>query len=145
MTSKKYKINNEQELQKLAEKIAPKLKIGDVVTLVGTLGAGKTSFARAIINSLADENTEVPSPTFTLVQTYDLPKISIWHFDLYRLEENRNDIIELGWEDARRYGSILVEWPDRLGKLLPKEHIQIKIDFLEESETARIVTIDNIL
>lgn len=144
MELKEYKIENEQGLKEIAQELAPKLKTGDVVVLNGTLGAGKTTFARCLINLLAGEEVEVPSPTFTLVQEYDLPNISIWHFDLYRLEGKEEDILELGWEEARRYGVALVEWADRLGSFLPKEHIEIDFDFIKDSpDSWRSVIIKN--
>lgn len=127
-------------MAELAARLAPLLKKGDVVTLAGDLGAGKTAFARALIQSLAP-GEEVPSPTFTLVQTYDLPGLSIWHFDLYRLEEEEKDILELGWDEARRHGVSLVEWPDRLGGLLPRDRLEISIAFDKNSETSRVVTL----
>jgi tRNA threonylcarbamoyladenosine biosynthesis protein TsaE len=134
-------IHNESELAALAARLAPRLKTGDVVTLKGDLGAGKTAFARALINALAPQPEEVPSPTFTLVQTYDLPHITVWHFDLYRLEDEERDILELGWDEARRSGVTLVEWPDRLGGLLPKDRLEIDIAFNKDSENARVVTV----
>jgi tRNA threonylcarbamoyladenosine biosynthesis protein TsaE len=133
-------IQNESELRTLAARLSSTLKAGDVVTLRGELGAGKTAFARALINALSPEPVDVPSPTFTLVQTYPLPAFDLWHFDLYRLEGQRDEILELGWDDARR-GVILVEWPERLGGLLPRDRIEIDIMFHPESETARTVTL----
>ncbi len=141
MYTKTYRIKNEGEWAKIAKELSYTIKQGDVVTLLGTLGAGKTTFARYLMRELAGESIDVPSPTFTLVQEYELPNISIWHFDLYRLEEKEADILELGWEEARRYGVALVEWPERLGKLLPKNHLEIKIDFDKIEENAREVTI----
>jgi tRNA threonylcarbamoyladenosine biosynthesis protein TsaE len=132
-------IKDEEALAALAARIAPLLKTGDVVTLVGDLGAGKTTFVRALINALSSTPEEVPSPTFTLVQVYDLPQLSIWHFDLYRLEEKALDILELGWDDARRDGVCLVEWPDRLGGLLPHDRLEIRIGFIKDSENLRTV------
>ena len=134
-------IRDEKELAALAGRLAPLLKTGDLVTLIGNLGAGKTAFTRALINSLSLLPEEVPSPTFTLVQTYDLPQISIWHFDLYRLEEKAMDILELGWDDARHDGVCLVEWPERLGSLLPHDRLEIKIGFIKDSENSRTVTL----
>lgn len=134
-------IHNETELAALAARLAPQLKTGDVVTLKGDLGAGKTAFARALVNALSLQPEEVPSPTFTLVQTYELPALTIWHFDLYRLAEKKMDILELGWDDARSSGVALVEWPDRLGGLLPKDRLEIEIAFHEGSDNARLVTI----
>jgi len=128
-------------MRALAAHLAPLLKTGDVVTLSGGLGAGKTSFARALVRALSGKQDEVPSPTFTLVQTYELPKILLWHFDLYRLEEKEADILELGWDDARRFGVCLVEWPDRLGGLLPKDRLEIQIEFDKTSDLARKVTL----
>ena len=75
------------------------LRIGDVVALHGDLGAGKTCLARAVIQALGDPEEHVPSPTFTLVQTYDLPDFTLWHFDLYRLE-SADDAFELDIEEA---------------------------------------------
>lgn len=130
-------IHNESGLHALAARLAPHLKTSDVVTLKGDLGAGKTAFARALINVLAGQPEEVPSPTFTLVQVYELPRFDLWHFDLYRLAEEEKDILELGWEDARRFGVSLVEWPDRLGSLLPKDRLEIDIMFHENSGESR--------
>jgi tRNA threonylcarbamoyladenosine biosynthesis protein TsaE len=138
-TGKPLEIKDEKALAALAARIALLLKTGDLVTLVGDLGAGKTAFARALINSLSPLPEEVPSPTFTLVQTYDLPQISLWHFDLYRLEEKAMDILELGWDDARHEGVCLVEWPERLGSLLPRDRLEIKIGFVKDSENSRTV------
>lgn len=140
-TGKSLEIGDEKALAALAARLAPLLKTGDVVTLEGDLGAGKTAFARALINSLSPTPEEVPSPTFTLVQTYDLPALSIWHFDLYRLEEKAIDILELGWDDARHEGVCLVEWPERLGRLLPQDRLEVRIDFHKDNKGARVVTL----
>lgn len=134
-------VENEQELSALAARLAKKLQAGDLVTLHGTLGAGKTALARCIIRALAGFDEEVPSPTFTLVQVYDLPDFPLWHFDLYRLQEEERDILELGWEDARREGVALVEWPERLGGLLPQDRLEIDIRFMDGKDTAREITI----
>lgn len=141
MTGITLNIEDEQALAGLAAQLAPRLKTGDVLALSGGLGAGKTAFARALIHALEPAAGEVPSPTFTLVQTYDLPNLSIWHFDLYRLAEKEMDILELGWDEARRFGVSLVEWPERLGGLLPKDRLEINIAFNEDSENSRLVTL----
>jgi len=141
MTIRTLIIEDEGELAALSALLAPLLKTGDVLTLAGGLGAGKTAFARALINILSNTVEEVPSPTFTLVQTYDVPNFSIWHFDLYRLEEKELDILELGWDEARRFGVSLVEWPDRLGGLLPKDRLEVNIGFDENSENSRTFTL----
>ena len=134
-------VENEEELGVLAAKLAGLLQTGDVVTLQGDLGAGKTALSRHMIRALAGYDEEVPSPTFTLVQIYDLPALTVWHFDLYRLAEEERDILELGWEDARREGVALVEWPDRLGGLLPPDRLEINIRFIEGKDTARVLAI----
>lgn len=134
-------VENEEELAVLAGKLAGLLQTGDLVTLEGDLGAGKTALSRHIIRALAGFDEEVPSPTFTLVQVYDLPDFTLWHFDLYRLAEEERDILELGWEDARREGVALVEWPDRLGGLLPPDRLEINIRFIEGKDTARVLEI----
>ncbi len=107
--------------RRLAARIAPLLGPGDVLLLQGPIGAGKTHFARSLIQArLAAEGLaeDVPSPTFTLVQTYISGGTEIWHADLYRLSQP-NEIVELGLEQAFSDAICLVEWPDRLGPLRP--------------------------
>lgn len=112
----------------LAARLAAVLRPGDVVALGGDLGAGKTTLVRALIRAAAGAEVEVPSPTFTLVQTYDLPIGTLWHFDLYRLA-GPEEVIELGWDEARAGGIVLVEWPDRLGALLPADRLDLDLSF----------------
>lgn len=121
----------------LAGRLAPLLRAGDVVTLRGDLGAGKTALARAIIRHLAgDPAEEVPSPTFTLVQTYEHLSPPVWHFDLYRLTDP-GEVVELGWEEARA-ACALVEWPERLGPLLPRDRLEVEMT-LDGPEARRAV------
>lgn len=125
---------DEAATQALAVRLAPHLRAGDVVTLRGDLGAGKTALARFLIRHLAgDPAEEVPSPTFTLVQTYEHLSPPIWHFDLYRLTDP-GEVVELGWEEARD-ACALVEWPERLGPLLPRDRLDIQL--LLDGPTAR--------
>lgn len=114
----------------LAARLAAVLRAGDVVLLGGPVGAGKTHFARALIKAwlgAAGLDEDVPSPSFTLVQTYERPGGAIWHADLYRLT-GADDVSELGLEDAFDTAICLVEWPDRLGDLAPLRHIAIAIE-----------------
>lgn len=136
---KNIRIEHEEDMRVLAVRLANILKAGDMLALYGALGAGKTVFARALVNALSPTEEEVPSPTFTLVQVYDAQTPALWHFDLYRLEKQQ-DVLELGWDDARRGAVAVVEWPERLGSLLPKDRLDITIDFVADSDTAREVT-----
>ena len=118
---------NEQATEALGATLAARLKPGDVVGLKGDLGAGKTTLARAIIRAAADDpDLIVPSPTFTLVEVYDTPRGSYWHFDLYRLEQPEQ-VFELGWEEARADGVALVEWAERLGPLMPADRLAVSL------------------
>jgi len=107
----------------LAKRLAPLAQRGDVIALAGPLGAGKTAFARAFIRALGVAG-EVPSPTFTLLQTYEAKPCALYHFDLYRLK-HANELEELGWDDARSHGIILVEWPERAGGRLPADRLAL--------------------
>ncbi len=118
---------DEAATEQLGAALAARLKPGDVVALKGDLGAGKTTLARAIIRAAAgDPDLIVPSPTFTLVETYATQRGTYWHFDLYRLE-TPEQVFELGWEEALTEGIVLLEWPERLGTLLP-EHLEIALE-----------------
>jgi len=110
----------------LGAALAHRARPGDVVTLAGPLGAGKTSFARAFIAALGVRE-EVPSPTFTLVQTYETAIGVVWHFDLYRLTDP-DEIHELGLDEALVDGIVLIEWPERLGALLPRERLDVALE-----------------
>jgi tRNA threonylcarbamoyladenosine biosynthesis protein TsaE len=114
------------ESMAVAAAIARVAKPGDVIALSGALGAGKTTFARGFIRALAGAGIDVPSPTFTLVQVYDTPVAPIWHLDLYRLARPE-DAVELGLEEALSQGLTLIEWPERLGGLLPREALTITL------------------
>lgn len=110
-----------------ARRLGPCLRAGDVLALHGDLGAGKTAFARALIQGLQARGgtvEEVPSPTFSLVQQYEIGGLLLWHFDLYRLA-SPEDAHELGIDEAFAEGISLIEWPDRLGALLPEQRLDI--------------------
>jgi len=109
----------------LGARIAAGLRQGDTVALAGDLGAGKTTLARAILRALAvTEN--MPSPTFTLVQTYETPGLTVRHFDLYRIEDER-EIDELGLDEAVDQGAVLIEWPERAGSRLPDDPLFVSL------------------
>ena len=119
----------------LAARLAALARLGDVIALSGELGAGTTRFARAFIGARgADE--AVPSPTFTLVQSYDLPGSTVWHFDLYLLRA-AEEAWELGVEEAFADGIALIEWPERLGVLLPAKHLLVALEFAAKSGSRR--------
>ncbi|MCA3276932.1 MAG: tRNA (adenosine(37)-N6)-threonylcarbamoyltransferase complex ATPase subunit type 1 TsaE [Roseomonas sp.] len=122
----------------LAARLAPLLRPGDAVLLEGPLGAGKSAFARALLRAATgDSALEVPSPTFTLVQSYDLPAGPAHHFDLYRLSGPAG-LAELGWDEARE-GIVLVEWPERLGPLAPPDALRIHLTLGAAEEARHLV------
>lgn len=116
-----------------AREIASSSKIGDVICLSGTLGAGKTFFAKNFINSLQKKPTEILSPTFNLVYSYDTKKGEIFHFDLYRLK-NSEELENIGFFDAIKSGICLIEWPNIAEKFLPKNTTKISIKILEDEK-----------
>ncbi len=120
--SARFILSSPEATARFAGALAPPLAPGDVILLDGPIGAGKTHFARALIHARQSADgapvEDVPSPTFTLVQTYETPTVEIWHADLYRLT-HPDDVEELGLTDAFDTAICLVEWPDRLGSLAP--------------------------
>lgn len=135
----KYISTSETDTIKIAQSIAKEAKRGDVFLLYGTLGVGKSVFCRAFIQAFCGD-VEVPSPTFTLLQTYEAPDFEIFHFDLYRIK-NDAELFELGIEDALFGGVCLIEWPQKLGKYTPKKHIKIEI---VQEDSSRIISVTNL-
>ena len=125
--------NGPLETKELATKLKENLQNGDVILLKGEIGAGKSHFARSLIQAAMDKVEDIPSPTFTLVQTYCTKVGHIWHADLYRLNDH-NDIFELGLIDAFGNEIVLIEWPDRLGYLEPSNALTIEIIILEDDK-----------
>jgi tRNA threonylcarbamoyl adenosine modification protein YjeE len=120
-------LRDERATARLASRLAAEARGGDVVALAGPLGSGKTTLARGFIRAAGTGQEEVPSPTFTLVETYALPgRPMIWHFDLYRLEA-AEEAYELGIEDAFAEGISLIEWPERIAALMPPERLEIAL------------------
>ncbi len=123
---------NEEAMRRLMLDIATALEPGDLITLSGDLGAGKTTFARALIRHLAgDEGIEVPSPTFTLIQTYELPRFPVVHADLYRLSGSA-ELAELGFDDLPENAVVLLEWPDRAAGFLPVDRLDIAFTLAQQ-------------
>ncbi|UWQ18519.1 tRNA (adenosine(37)-N6)-threonylcarbamoyltransferase complex ATPase subunit type 1 TsaE [Jannaschia sp. M317] len=122
MTAPDLILSGQAATDALAQAIAPLVGPGDTLLLEGEVGAGKTSFARALIQAIRARDAlppeDVPSPTFTLVQTYETARFDIWHADLYRLADPQ-EVLELGLADAFSEALCLIEWPDRLGPDTP--------------------------
>jgi len=126
-------ITNELALQRFVVDVAAALQPGDLVTLSGELGAGKTTFARALIRYLAgDVGISVPSPTFTLIQSYELPQFPVVHADLYRLS-GPGELAELGFDDLPKSAIVLLEWPDRAAGFLPPDRMDVAFTLAPQS------------
>ncbi|MEX0921604.1 MAG: tRNA (adenosine(37)-N6)-threonylcarbamoyltransferase complex ATPase subunit type 1 TsaE [Rhodovibrionaceae bacterium] len=130
-------LQDEAATAALARRLAGVAERGDVFALQGDLGCGKTAFARAFINALPGAQEEVPSPTFTLAQLYPRGDAEVWHFDLYRLERPE-DAVELGLDEALSDGICLIEWPERLGRGLPRSALTLSFSFGAAPEARRI-------
>jgi tRNA threonylcarbamoyl adenosine modification protein YjeE len=127
---------NAEATTALGAALARRLQAGDVVFLQGDLGAGKTTLARGLIEAWTGE-TDAPSPTYTLVQTYDGAAGPLWHMDLYRLKQP-DDVMELGLEEALGVALLLIEWPDRLGPYAPPDRIEIALSAHAKGRIAAI-------
>ncbi len=121
------------ETADLAVRLGAFLRPGDCVLLSGEIGTGKSHFARSLIQSVLIEPEDVPSPTFTLVQTYDAHLGALWHADLYRLSDP-DQVIELGLVDAFDDAICLVEWPDRLQDLAPRDALQLNLAMTDAAQ-----------
>ncbi len=132
-------IKNKEEMTNLATKLAKSSKRGDIFGLKGTLGAGKSFFARAFINALSTDEIEVTSPTFNLLNIYEVDnQKTIYHFDLYRLNDE-NELFNLGIEEAFIEGITLIEWPEIAQNFFNKNYTQIEIRI--DGEEKRLVEI----
>ena len=134
----KYLSQSEKDTIAFAKKFAQTLKGNEIIALWGTLGMGKTVFAKAVIQELTGRKEEVPSPTFTLLQTYDTPLAEVFHFDFYRLK-NPEEAYEIGIEDAFKDGISLIEWPEKIGALLPRQAINI---YFEMTPEGRLISVE---
>jgi tRNA threonylcarbamoyladenosine biosynthesis protein TsaE len=121
----------------LGRRIADGLRVGDAVALQGDLGAGKTTLARAILEGLG-VTEDVPSPTFTLVQQYETPRLAVRHYDFYRIEEP-SDVNELGLDEALDEGAVLIEWPEKAPSRVPRDALRVTLSVTSErARAARI-------
>lgn len=124
MTPRQIILPDEAATLRFASAMAALLHPGDTILLQGPIGAGKSAFARGVIRARLGRMEDVPSPTFTLVQTYEAPDGDIWHCDLYRLT-NPDEVLELGLQDAFQTAICLIEWPDRLGRDAPQDALTL--------------------
>lgn len=135
-------LTNEAQTLALGAKVIAQLSAGQTVCLTGGLGAGKTTLVRGMIQSIL-KDIEVPSPTYTLVQTYDMPDFELWHCDMYRLARPE-DGYELGLMDAFDEALCLIEWPDKLGSLIPEDALSIDIQFDGEGRKVTLTGFEEI-
>ena len=125
-----YDCHKQEDTENLAQALSEISKAADVWALFGTLGVGKSVFSRAFVKNLTD-TTEVPSPTFTLVQIYESIDFEIYHYDLYRLK-SPEEIWELNIEEAMYSGVCLIEWPEKMGAYIPRDIFKVNIKTLSD-------------
>ena len=133
-----FTLPTESDTLRLGQALADVATAGDVITLSGPLGAGKTVLARGFLQRRLGVETDITSPTFTLVHVYDAADPALWHFDLYRLEQ-ADEIRELGLDEALAGGITLIEWPDRAGAWLPDNRLGITLDVRGSTDERRAV------
>ena len=134
---KKIIVNSKKEMAALAREIAASSQVGDVFGLKGTLGAGKTFFAKNFINALEEKASEILSPTFNLVYSYNTKKGEVFHFDLYRLK-SAQELENIGFFDAIKNGISLIEWPEIAADFLKKNYYEIEIKTFGKEEEREI-------
>jgi tRNA threonylcarbamoyladenosine biosynthesis protein TsaE len=130
-------LTDEAATARLGEAIARLLQAGETVCLSGPLGAGKSTLARALIRALTRTDEDVPSPTFTLVQFYEGPRLKIAHFDLYRLS-SPDEAYEIGLDEALDDGAAVIEWPERLEGRLPADRLDVEIALADSGRAVRL-------
>src|SRR4051812_11392310 len=130
-------LTNEAATRALGRAVADALQPGEAVALYGPLGAGKSTLARALVRALTAADEDVPSPTFTLVQFYEGPRLKVAHFDLYRLS-NPDEAYEIGLDEALEDGAAVIEWPERLAGRLPVDRLAVEIALDGDGRRARL-------
>jgi tRNA threonylcarbamoyladenosine biosynthesis protein TsaE len=126
-------LGDQAATEALGAAIAGRLQPGEAVCLSGPLGAGKSTMARALVRALTTPAEEVPSPTFTLVQFYEGPRLNVAHFDLYRLARPE-EAYEIGLDEALDVGAVVIEWPERLAGRLPPDRLDVEIAFSQDGD-----------
>lgn len=139
MNQYKFISKSESETKNFAKKLASKLKVKDIVVLTGELGSGKTKFTEGFL-SYFNLESEISSPTFTIVNEYKNNDINIYHFDVYRLEDS-SEFYEIGGDEYFENGICLIEWGELIQDALPKNYIHIVFEKSTEDENIRILTI----
>ena len=133
-------LNSTKDTKKLSKRISEIIQEEDVIFLYGEIGVGKTTFVRYLINHLEESNgiekSEILSPTFNIVYNYDIKKVKILHYDLYRIK-NHNDILELGIFEASKNYIKLIEWPELI-KLKPQDRIEMKFKYLKKKDSRSV-------
>lgn len=130
---------NEKQTKKFAKKFAKKLNGGEIILLIGDLGAGKTTFTKSVAKYLKIKE-HITSPTFTMVNEYHSGRLVLYHFDMYRIEDD-SEAREIGLEEYFNSNAVcMIEWPERIERLLPKNRIEIKIEKIDETSRKFIVS-----
>jgi tRNA threonylcarbamoyladenosine biosynthesis protein TsaE len=132
-----FRLDHEGDTARLGAEIAAALKPHEAVCLTGPLGAGKSTLARGLIRALVGAEIEAPSPTFTLVQTYETPTFAVTHFDLYRLEKPE-EVLELGLDEALDDGAAVIEWAEKLAHHLPADRLDVELTIDGDARRARL-------
>jgi tRNA threonylcarbamoyladenosine biosynthesis protein TsaE len=135
-TETSFRLADEAATRRFARTLAARLSPGDSLLIEGGLGAGKTTLVRAAVRALCGEAVEVPSPSYTLVQTYEGKTGPVWHFDLYRLSSPA-ELEELNLREALSEAITFIEWPDRLGRFRPRRALTIELRPDPEAEPVR--------
>jgi len=132
--------NSEEDTKKLGKEIASKLEKGMILVLSGDLGSGKTKFTEGILSYFGLEN-EISSPTFTIVNEYDSDKMKIYHFDVYRIEDE-DEFYAIGGDEYFEKGVSIIEWGEKISSILPDTYIQVNFSRDDKDENTRIIDIE---